>query len=683
MKKNLLSTLVLSLLSIFVYAQLPTFEWRIENEQYVNTTTYQFDVNMYNTGGTAFEFKGGTVALSFNPAWLNGGSLGATANNPTNITYSNYGMPAGQQSGATNTISSGTAAQIYMRKIIPTVGATLGTTIPANSKVRLFTMTIQNVTSTSSNTPVAFSTTATPNLTWRFSGAPFSGFTYTDGTGNAVTVLGGASGVQNTNQQYCYTPVYWNGTQWSSRTPHSGADTSFTPTTAHEATIYNGTYSGSLDVRGYTSMAGTIHTLASSEILKVRTELNRFGTLNSSSSSIHFIGNIRKQSTNSALVANKILVNNNNFGVNLGGNLTVNDSLNLTSGIVSIGNFNVNMVTGKHSNASATSYLLTNGTGVLRMNGITSTSGPRLFPVGTSASYTPASITNSSLVADNFQVSVSDSVKAIGTNLTSNVVNKTWSISQDAPGSSVTVDLQWNASDALGTFNFASSYVANVDATGKWIPTTATTASPNGLAFVQTRSVVLNSSFNSFGVGSSNSLPISLLSFTGAKKSSNVELLWKTASEVNAKEFQVERLDNANSFVQIGSVKAVGNTNRISMYSFVDNSPSKQSIRYYRLKMMDYDGNFKYSNVIKVSNENVGNEVTVFPNPTSEKISISNSNLNFASMSFKVMNLTGEVVKVGTASINEINVSDLAAGMYMISVTDESNEAITVKFIKN
>ncbi|MCX6187228.1 MAG: T9SS type A sorting domain-containing protein, partial [Bacteroidetes bacterium] len=222
-----------------------------------------------------------------------------------------------------------------------------------------------------------------------------------------------------------------------------------------------------------------------------------------------------------------------------------------------------------------------------------------------------------------------------------------------------------------------------VDATGKWIPTTATTASPNGLAFVQTRSVVLNSSFNSFGVGSSNSLPISLLSFTGAKKSSTVELLWKTASEVNAKEFQVERLDNANSFVQIGSVKAVGNTNRISMYSFVDNSPSKQSIRYYRLKMMDYDGNFKYSNVIKVSNENVGNEVTVFPNPTSEKISISNSNLNFASMSFKVMNLTGEVVKVGTASINEINVSDLAAGMYMISVTDEANEAITVKFIKN
>ncbi|MCX6186231.1 MAG: hypothetical protein NTU43_04430, partial [Bacteroidetes bacterium] len=64
-------TLVLASFSSIVYAQLPTFEWRIENEQYVNTTTYQFDVNIYNTGGTAFEFKGGTVALSFNTAWLN------------------------------------------------------------------------------------------------------------------------------------------------------------------------------------------------------------------------------------------------------------------------------------------------------------------------------------------------------------------------------------------------------------------------------------------------------------------------------------------------------------------------------------------------------------------------------------------------------------------------------------
>jgi hypothetical protein len=56
--------------------------------------------------------------------------------------------------------------------------------------------------------------------------------------------------------------------------------------------------------------------------------------------------------------------------------------------------------------------------------------------------------------------------------------------------------------------------------------------------------------------------------------------------------------------------------------------------------------------------------------------------LNFAAVSYKVINLTGDIVKVGTASVNEINVSELAAGMYMLSVIDEANEAVTVKFIK-
>jgi hypothetical protein len=98
--------------------------------------------------------------------------------------------------------------------------------------------------------------------------------------------------------------------------------------------------------------------------------------------------------------------------------------------------------------------------------------------------------------------------------------------------------------------------------------------------------------------------------------------------------------------------------------------------------MVDFDGKYKYSNTIKIADENSSNEVVVYPNPTTEKISITNSNLNFAAVTFKVMNLTGDVVKVGTTNINEINVSELAAGMYMLSVIDEANEAVTVKFIK-
>jgi hypothetical protein len=159
-------------------------------------------------------------------------------------------------------------------------------------------------------------------------------------------------------------------------------------------------------------------------------------------------------------------------------------------------------------------------------------------------------------------------------------------------------------------------------------------------------------------------------------------LNWKTASEINAKEFQVERMDNGGNFVQIGSVKAAGNTNKLTAYSFVDFTASKQAIRYYRLKMVDFDGKYKYSNTIKIADENSSVDIVVYPNPSTDKISIANSNLNFAAVSYKVMNLTGDLVKVGTASVNEINVSELAAGMYMLSVIDEANEVVTVKFIK-
>jgi len=324
MKRIITTIALLMSLGATLYAQLPTFEWRVENGQYVNSTTYSFDVNMYNTGGAAFEFKGGTVALSFNTAWLNGGSLGATANNPTNITYSNYGIPAGQQTGATNTVSSGTAAQIYMRKIIPTVGATLGTSIPANSKVRLFTMTIQNVTSTSNNTPVAFSTTATPNLTWRFNAAPFAGFTYTDGSGNAVTVLGGAAGVQNTNQKFCFTPVYWNGTQWSSRAPHSGADTSFVPTLAHDAVVYTGSYtqSGSKSLRSLDVMSGTTYDVGGANVTGIYGNILINGTFTNTAGEIVLSGSGSKTISGSA---SKLSTN----GIFLSGTGTYTSSLPL------------------------------------------------------------------------------------------------------------------------------------------------------------------------------------------------------------------------------------------------------------------------------------------------------------------------------------------------------------------
>jgi hypothetical protein len=667
MKKNLLLTLLLTVMSMFAFAQLPSFEWRLENEQLTSATTYQFDVNMYNTGSTPFEIRGGTIAFMIDTAWSRRGTL--------TVTTPSSGMASGQLSGAASFANQTASVAAYFRKVINSVGAGVGTVIPANSMVKCFTVVLTNT--------VAYSTTVPPRFTWRFtSTAPAAGFNYTDGAGNSATVVTNTQGSNPitviTNQAFCYTPIYWNGTSWVTASKTTNASVVPTPAATLDAVVFNGTYSGGLDIRGYNLLNNVTHNMASSEILKVRTELVKNGTLNSSTASIHFLGKVRKQTVNTSLVANNIIVNDT-LGVDLGGNLTVNNSLNLTSGKVTIGNFNLNMGTGTISNASANSYIVTNGTGTLNMNNIGAT--PVTFPVGTSKAYNPATLQNLA-ATDNFQVSVADTISDTLA-ITTNAVKKTWKITENNPGTAVLIlNLQWNDLDELPSFTRANSYISYINNLGRW-QSSAQTAATGSSPYVQTlNGVVLNSNFSSFGVASSGTLPVSLISFIGAKKASSVELNWKTATEINAKEFQIERMDNGGVFTQIGFVKAAGNTNKLTAYSFVDFAASKQAIRYYRLKMVDFDGKYKYSNTIKIADENAATEVVVYPNPTTEKISITNSNLNFAAVSYKVINLTGDIVKVGTASVNEINVSELAAGMYMLSVIDEANEAVTVKFIK-
>ena len=672
MKRIITTIALLMSLGATLYAQLPTFEWRLENEQFINSTTYQFDVNIYNTGSTAFEMRGGTIAFTLDTAWANSGTI--TVATPSS------GMVAGQLSGAATFAQQTASAPAYFRKIINSVGSGVGTTIPANSMVKCFTIVLTNTTKT-------FSTTKPPKFAWRYtSTTPAAGFNYTDALGNSAAVVTNLLSTNPitviTNQAFCYTPQYFNGTSFVTKSQKTAADTTIANTTANDVNIYTGTYNGSLDIRGYNLTSGSTHTLASSESLKVRTELVNNGTLNSSAASIQFLGNaFRRQTTNSALTANKVTVNSA-FGVALGGSLTVNDTLSLTNGNVFLANNNLILgSSAKRLNSSSTSYIVTNGTGTLNMSNIGSTAVT--FPVGTSTGYNPATLQNVA-VTDNFQVSVADTIMAAGVGLSSNAVKKTWKITANNPATSVLIlNLQWNAGDELPSFTRANSYISYINNIGKWIPAANSTAAAGSSPYVQTLTgVVLNSNFNSFGVASSGTLPISLMSFTGVKKSSSVELNWKTASEINAKEFQVERMDNGGNFVQIGSVKAAGNTNKLTAYSFVDFTASKQAIRYYRLKMVDFDGKYKYSNTIKIADENSSVDIVVYPNPSTDKISIANSNLNFAAVSYKVMNLTGDVVKVGTASVNEINVSDLAAGMYMLSVIDEANEAVTVKFIK-
>jgi hypothetical protein len=109
--------------------------------------------------------------------------------------------------------------------------------------------------------------------------------------------------------------------------------------------------------------------------------------------------------------------------------------------------------------------------------------------------------------------------------------------------------------------------------------------------------------FSEFILGSNdNSLPVELVAFTARNTAEGVQLTWRTASEQNNAGFEVQRRsENRGASAEwqvLGFVRGAGTTAEAQSYTFLDKSASGKV--QYRLKQIDFDGQFEYSNVIEV-----------------------------------------------------------------------------------
>jgi hypothetical protein len=668
----------LLILALFVNVSLfaQDFLWRAENQKLISPTVFQVDIYMYNIGTIPIELLSGNTSLYVNTAFRNGGAI--TASTTTGSGSSD--LIAVQQPG-TAAYVNGTTVD-FIRRTITSRPVGSGTTILPGTRVKWYTLVMTNT--------LPFSTTVTPNLAFKFTTGNPATFGYTN-PATSLTAVGVSNTVNVANWAKCFTATYWTGSSWVTGSVTAGTNSSASPTANDDVVIFTGTLpSGNLTCRNYDLNAGAIHNL-SANTLNVGYNLINNGTLNATTSAINLTGTLATQTdsqtvTGTSLVSAKSLSLVAGTRAYLGTSVNVIDSLNLTSRRIFINNNNLTLNNNATIyGANSTAYVVTDSAGSLVINnvGTGGKTGTILFPVGTSTSYNPISITNDS-IADNYWVSVKTGIDAAGASLTTNAVNRKWSIKEAVSGGSkLTVNLQWNSADELPSFARALSYVSMVDSTGRWIPSSALAAVGAG-PFTQTLSgITALSTFGSFGVGSNNALPISLLSFGGNKKANSVVLNWRTAAEINSKEFQIERLDLNNKFVKIGTVKASGNSNKVLVYNFTDfDILVNQKVSFYRLKMVDLDGTFKYSNIIKISDENGPKVFTVFPNPSVGKLNIESNNINLAASTYKITNIIGETIKIGNSAIEEIDVNNLAAGVYMITLVDSTNESVSVKFVK-
>ena len=168
-------------------------------------------------------------------------------------------------------------------------------------------------------------------------------------------------------------------------------------------------------------------------------------------------------------------------------------------------------------------------------------------------------------------------------------------------------------------------------------------------------------------------LPVTLLSFEGIKIESGSLLSWKTFNEINAKEFIIERSTDGIHFIKIG-VQSSGSSYN---YSFVDQHPF-DGINYYRLKIIDNDDSYQYSPIIALQFKEVS--AYIFPNPADDILHIAvRGNSDFK---IELYNNLGQLI-ISQNNSSEIDLSNLAAGIYNIKILLNDQEVLLKKLFVN
>lgn len=172
-----------------------------------------------------------------------------------------------------------------------------------------------------------------------------------------------------------------------------------------------------------------------------------------------------------------------------------------------------------------------------------------------------------------------------------------------------------------------------------------------------------------------STLPIELLSFTGTRENDENVLTWITATEINNKEFIVERsTDGLNFSEMVNVIPGAGNSNNSHYYSTIDDNLT-HPIYYYRLKQIDFDNSYSYSNIISIDTENdLYMNALVFPNPIANddilNFNIKNTSNLTNSLNIKIFNALGMLCfeTSQNKSIKTINLKglNLSSGIYTI-----------------
>jgi hypothetical protein len=181
-------------------------------------------------------------------------------------------------------------------------------------------------------------------------------------------------------------------------------------------------------------------------------------------------------------------------------------------------------------------------------------------------------------------------------------------------------------------------------------------------------------------------LPVTLKSFSADKRANGIQLNWTTSSEKNILEYVVERSSDGEIYLSIGSVAATNEDS--SVYNFDDSNIANSPVLYYRLVVVEGNGNKVSSRVVSVTVNSQIQKVMVHPNPFDNSLVLRISSDAEKKINISLIDILGRTVIAqqkllykGNNSIELTNLNRLMKGLYLVKIGDGSYSN-TLKVVK-
>lgn len=183
--------------------------------------------------------------------------------------------------------------------------------------------------------------------------------------------------------------------------------------------------------------------------------------------------------------------------------------------------------------------------------------------------------------------------------------------------------------------------------------------------------------------GDGGSLPVNFSSFDAQTENSAVQLSWTTTVESNSRHFLVQRSTDALKFTEIGTVAAAGEAMGLRSYHFTDDTPPflplGASVLYYRLKEVDWDGSYTFSEIVSVRVENAadGEPFVLLGNPVYDRLNFRIRDAHQGKVKVLLRNVSGQILYSVNQEVTQhggdfsMALDNLPSGLYLAEISSE------------